>query len=478
MSDYPFDHPVLRYFQQISQIPRGSGNEQAISDWLMAFAEEHGLSADRDKANNVVIRKPATAGHEKAAPVMLQGHMDMVCEKDSGVSHDFARDPIRIIRDGEYLRADGTTLGADNGIGMAMMLAVLSDDALCHPALECLITTGEEVGMTGAKALDYDRFDLKSKTLINLDTGWEGVFIVGCAGGGRITVRLPIGWEQISPAQSWRISVHQLRGGHSGAEIHLGRANADQVLGRILFDLREQIQLCGITGGTKDNVIPREAEALVTCRDPEALKKSCVQWQETLRREFEAADPDIAVTAVPGQTVERVYDSATARHLLELLLLLPCGVQAMDLELGTVATSANIGAVSADRQEVCLVCSIRSSVPSHLEKWLLPRYRLLSQSCGAACESSDFYPGWTFQTDSRVRELAMECYREHGLTEPTFRTLHGGLECGLLVERLKGLDAISFAPEINSPHSPNENVRIPSVEANYTVLTALLARLS
>lgn len=478
MSQLHFDHPVLQYFQALSQVPRGSGNERGVSDWLMEFAAAHGLDADRDDALNVVLRKGATPGYENAPAVMLQGHMDMVCEKNAGVDHDFTRDPIRLIEDGEYLRADGTTLGADNGIGMAMMLAVLTDEALEHPALECLITTSEEVGMLGAKALDKDRFAFRSRTLINLDTGiMEGCFVVGCAGGGRVAVRLPVGWEQIPPAPLWSITVGGLRGGHSGAEIHLGRANANQVLGRILRDLEGVARPCSVSGGTKENLIPREARALVACADGAALAERCAAWQEILRREFRVSDPGVAVSAVPAGTARRVYDGVTARRLLSLLTLLPCGVQSMDQELGSVATSANLGAVSSGEAEILFTSSVRSSLPSHLEHLLLPRYEALAGLCGAAWEQHDFYPGWTFRSASRVRDLALECYREHGVKEPTYMTLHGGLECGLLMEALGEMDAISFAPEINSPHSPNENVRIPSVEVNYRVLTALLKRL-
>lgn len=477
MGQLSFDYPVLQYFQAISQVPRGSGNEQGISDWLMEFARAHGLEAVRDAALNVLIRKPASPGCESAPAVMLQGHMDMVCEKDSGVDHDFTKDPIRLRLEGEYLRAEGTTLGADNGIGMAMMLAVLTDTALKHPALECLITTQEEVGMLGAKALEKDRFQFRSRTLINLDTGWEGVFVAGCAGGGRMTQRLPIVWEHIDAAPGWRITVSGLKGGHSGAEIHLGRANANQLLGRILRDLGQSVRLCRISGGTKENVIPREAQALAACPDGEALARRCAWWQELLRTEFRDADPGVRVSAEPDRPVDQVYDRATQSRLVDLLTLLPCGVQAMDQALGNVATSANLGAVSSDSHEITFHSSVRSSLPSHLRQLLIPRYEALSALCGAGVEEHDFYPGWTFRPRSRVRELAMECYRAWGIREPTFMTLHGGLECGLLMEKLGEMDTISFAPEINSPHSPGENVRIPSVEVNYRVLTDLLARL-
>lgn len=314
---YQWNSPVLDCFEAISQIPRGSGNESAISDWLMAWAVSHGLEAMRDSALNVVIRKGGTPGYEASPAVMLQGHMDMVCEKNADSVHDFTRDPIRFVIDGDYIRADGTTLGADNGIGMAMLLCVLADDTLAHPPLECLITTGEEVGMIGAKALDADLFQIKSKTLINLDTGiMEGMFVVGCAGGGRVALTLPVGWETIPDAPAWHILVDGLKGGHSGAEIHLGRGNANQILGRILCSLSGTALPCAVSGGTKENVIPRAAEALVVCDDVHALTAACAKWQDDLRSELHDTDGGVTVTIRPAGTVARVYDDSTRSRLL------------------------------------------------------------------------------------------------------------------------------------------------------------------
>ena len=478
MQTLNFNHPVLDYFVEISQIPRGSGNEQAISDYLMNFAREHGLNALQDSAKNVVIRKKASAGYENAPTVMLQGHMDMVCTKNSDVEHDFLTEPIELVVDGDYLHANGTTLGADDGIGVAFMLAVLADTTLQHPDIECLITTGEEIGMLGVKALDYDLFQLKSKIMINLDAGEEGVFIAGCSGGGRVDLKLPIKRTTDTSLSAWKISVDGLKGGHSGLDIHLGRANAIQVLGRILQDLGENIQLYSICGGTKENCIPLHAEALIGCADKDFLVNKCGKWQDILRDEYHDSDPDIVINTEPAGTKDTFCSAETFKQLCSLIALIPQGVISMNRELNKVATSANLGVITSNSQEIVLTSCVRSSIPSHMETLLLPKYESLAQLGNVSMEKHDFYGGWAYHPKSRVGELALQSYRKFSSIEPICTITHGGLECGLIHEALGELDTIAFLPELSNYHSPGENLSISSTKTYYKVLTDLLSRLN
>lgn len=464
---------VFHFFEEISAIPRGSGNESAVASYILSWASSKNLFAEKDSVNNVFIKKDAFPGREGRPPVLLQGHLDMVCEKTPESAHDFRKDPISIqIHDG-YLTADGTTLGADNGIGVALIMAILDDPGAVHPPLEVLFTAGEEAGMTGAWQLAASGWNLKSKTLINLDSGWEGVFIAGAAGGGRITFHIPVEWEA-NPSPCFRIDVQGLLGGHSGAEIHLGRANANQVLARVLNSLNVEWRLVSAGGGGKDNAISRGAYAVLSCADASGLHGQIAQLESALRREYESVDPGLKICVSPSRPESRAMTPAATARVKQFLLLLPCGVLARDHAMDLTLTSMNIGSLCVEGDYLAVRCSVRSSLPTHLTHWLLPQLRTLAGLFGAQMEEHDFYPGWEFRPASRIRTLAMEAYQTVTGSPAAFKVLHGGLECGILMEQLGFTDAISYGPELNDPHSPRENLNIASVGTADKVIRKIL----
>lgn len=453
---------VFRFFEEISEIPRGSGNESAIAAHMVSWAASRHLFAEKDAANNVFIKKPASSGKENHPPILLQGHLDMVCEKTPECTHDFLRDPISIQIQGDYLVADGTTLGADNGIGVSLIMAILDDPHAEHPPLEVLLTAGEEAGMVGAWQLAKSGWKFEAKTLLNLDSGWEGIFIAGAAGGGRIIFRVPLEWEDnFSPC--FRIDVRGLLGGHSGAEVHLGRANANQVLARILNSLTVDWQLVSMGGGGKDNAIARDACAVLSCADEALLRSEISQMEAALRKEYDAVDPGLEVCVTDLDIVSHKMTTAATTRIKQFLLLLPCGVLARDNSMDLTVTSMNIGSCSIEDDHLVVRCGIRSSLPTHLTHWLLPQLRTLAGIFGAKIEEHDFYPGWEFQRISPIRTLAIDSYQAIAGTPASFKVLHGGLECGILMEQLGFTDAISYGPELNYPHSPRENLNIASV---------------
>ncbi|EOS66998.1 xaa-His dipeptidase [Oscillibacter sp. 1-3] len=453
---------VFSFFEEISAIPRGSGNEAAIAAHMISWASARNLFAERDSANNVFIKKAASPGKENHPPILLQAHLDMVCEKTPESAHDFQSDPISIqVRDG-YLVADGTTLGADNGIGVSLIMAVLDDPNAEHPPLEVLFTAGEEAGMTGARQLSSSGWAFESKTLINLDSGWEGVFIAGAAGGGRTVFRIPI--ERESNADPcFRIDVRGLLGGHSGAEIHLGRANANQVLARVLNNLTAEWRLISMGGGGKDNAIARNAYAVLSCADISALHSQIAQQNDALRREYESVDPELEICITSSEPEALRMTSASTACVKQFLILLPNGVLARDHAMDFTVTSMNIGSCRVENDCLAVRCSVRSTIPAHLTSWLLPQLRILAGLCSAELEEADFYPGWEFRRASPIRTLAMEAYQAVTGSPASFKILHGGLECGILMEQLGFTDAISYGPELNDPHSPRENLSITSV---------------
>nr|WP_326186497.1 beta-Ala-His dipeptidase [uncultured Oscillibacter sp.] len=453
---------VFGFFEEISAIPRGSGNESAIAAHMVSWAAARNLFAEKDSANNVFIKKPASPGKENHPPVLLQGHLDMVCEKTPESAHDFLRDPISIqVRDG-YLVADGTTLGTDNGIGVALIMAILDDPDAEHPPLEVLLTAGEEAGMVGAWQLANSGWKFAARTLLNLDSGWEGVFIAGAAGGGRVVFRVPVEWAANADA-CFRVDVRGLLGGHSGAEIHLGRANANQVLARVLNGLTVDWRLLSMGGGGKDNAISRDACAILSCGDAPALRDQVARLEAALRREYESVDPGLEIRVSGVETAPRAMTSAATTRVRQFLLLLPCGVLARDHAMDLTLTSMNIGSCCVENDRLVVRCGVRSSLPTHLTHWLLPQLRTLAGLFDAELEENDFYPGWEFQRTSPIRTLAMDSYQAITGAPASFKVLHGGLECGILMERLGLTDAISYGPELNCPHSPRESLNIASV---------------
>ena len=469
---------VFQYFEEISEIPRGSGNEQAISDYLVTFAKGRNLEVIQDQALNVIIKKPATAGYEHIPAVIIQGHMDMVCEKNQDTQHNFEIDPLKLKIDGDFIKATDTTLGADNGIAVAFALALLDSEELSHPALEVLITSDEEAGMTGAQALDPKYFT--AKYLINIDSEEEGELYVSCAGGVRGDFSVPITWE---PAHKDHkiciVKIRGLQGGHSGMEIDKGRGNANKLLARALHDMRSTIdfQLIQINGGAKSNAIPREMDAVISLDavGVEKLKPKIIEWNSILRKELEVSDPEVRLELdIAGGEVEQVFSKETTKKVLQALLVHPNGIQTMSMGLpGLVESSLNIGVVTTKENEVLLESAIRSSIGS-LKEAMVRQLYTLAENLGASFKTHDDYPSWSYDPNSKLRGLFAKVYQDLYGKEPAIKSIHAGLECGLFSEKFEDVDMISFGPNIYGAHTPEERMSISSVQNTWEYFTAVL----
>lgn len=471
---------LFRFFEEISAIPRGSYHEQAISDFLVAFAKERGLWCDQDAMYNVIIKKPASAGAENAPAVMMQGHLDMVCEKRAGVAHDFETEGLELVLKDGVLRANGTTLGGDNGVAVALMMTVLDDDTLVHPALECVFTTQEEVGLGGASALDFSK--LQARTMINLDSEDEGVATVSCAGGMRYTLA-----RAASRTAAQGVLVHLnmtgLLGGHSGIDIDQERINANQLMGRMVRAVMQAAggQLVSFAGGTKDNAIPRECAATLLYTDEAAAHQAMAvaqQMQRTLSAEITPFEPDFVCTVEAQPGAAEVLSDADARAFLGALALAPNGVRRRNLKQDAfVVTSLNLGVARADGDTMQLIFAPRSSVDSLQEdtKQLLA---LLADTFGFTTEIAGAYPGWAFAETSPVRDCFCESYRTLFGEELRIEAIHAGLECGLFSHALEGLDAIAVGPTIKGCHTPDEYLPLDSTQRFYTLLRDVLERLA
>ncbi|WP_232695850.1 aminoacyl-histidine dipeptidase [Brevibacillus daliensis] len=465
-------HPVFHSFNQLSQIPRGSGNEHAVSNYLMSFAKELGLDAIQDEALNLIIKKPATQGFEAAPAIILQGHMDMVCEKNKGTTHDFDKDPLQLrVKDG-MLYATDTTLGADNGIAVAYMMALLSDKNAEHPAIEALITTEEESTMGGALAVDFSNMD--GQILLNLDGEAEGVLLVSCAGGVTARQRLPIEWDRLqADRKAYRLWISGLFGGHSGAEIHKERGNANKLLGRVLSDAREQIslQIQYVHGGMKTNAIPREAEAIIfiSIEQEATLQEIVEKWQMTLQKELRVQDPNVQVSVEQLEAIEsahgketKVLSEKTASLLLSSILLTPNGVKAMSMDIeNLVESSNNLGVIRIDGDMILLENEVRSSVATAKEA-IVEELRALATLTGATLATDSSYPEWAYRPDSMIRPLCVDVYEKVYGKPAQVEAVHAGLECGVFAGHAPYLDMISFGPNIYDPHTPDEHVDILS----------------
>ncbi|MFA7550737.1 MAG: aminoacyl-histidine dipeptidase [Sedimentibacter sp.] len=464
---------VFYYFEEISKIPRCSGKEKQISDYLYNFAKSRDLEVIQDEHLNIIIKKPASKGYENAPTVMLQGHMDMVCEKNEGLEHDFDKDPIKLrIEDGHIYAAD-TTLGADNGIAVAYALSVL-DSELQHPALEVLITTDEEKGMTGANNLDGSLF--KSKYLLNLDSEEEGVFTSGCAGGSEINFKIPVK-RQNSKDSAFKISVKGLSGGHSGTDIHKEKGNANKILGRILYDLIDDVELASIEGGSKTNAIPRESNAIITINNFDKVNEKIDKWNEILKNEYAFTDPSITVTLTDLNKEVFPLEKEIYRKTAALINLIPVGVLSRSTAIELVISSNNLGVITTDEKYITLFNHPRSSVVTLLTKNFIPAMKQLAYQIGVEYEIGSYYPGWEYAKESKIRDICIEVYRDMFNKEPVVGAIHAGLECGLLMDKIPGLDAISMGPDAYDAHSPNEHVSIKSVGNIYNLLCEILKKI-
>jgi dipeptidase D len=469
--------PVFRFFEELSKIPRCSGDEKRASDYLVTFAKERDLEVVQDKALNVIIKKPGTAGYEDSPAVIIQGHMDMVGEKSKASRHDFSKDPITLKVDGDFLRADGTTLGADNGIAIAYGLAILDSADIPHPPIELLVTTGEETGMGGASALKADH--LTGKTLLNIDAEEEGVFFVSCAGGVDLVCEFDTRWEK-STGAALLIDVSGLKGGHSGLEIVQQRANAIKLLGRILAAAREagEFSVAAISGGSKSNAIAREAQVTVVADAP-VLKKitAIVKALSTdFEAEFAAADPAIKVAVASADKVAKQLDRASADKIIDFLMVVPHGVQSMSKDLdGLVESSLNLGVLEQSGETVKITVSIRSSVTS-IKEDITRRVETLARMVDAKSARTGEYPAWQYEPDSKIRDLCVSVYKDVSGTDAQVQAIHAGLECGLLKQKLPETDMVSFGPNLYSVHTPDEHLSISSVASTWTFLTAVLKK--
>lgn len=470
----------LRFFEEISAIPRQSKEEAAVADYLVRFAESRNLPVYRDAVHNVVIKKAGTLGYESHEPVMLQGHTDMVCEKNTGTEHDFSKEGIRLILDGRILRADGTTLGADNGVAVAIMLALLDSDNLAHPPLECVFTVQEEVGLIGAAALDEKQ--LTAKRMINLDCGPVGCAIVSCAGGMRAVFSHSIERVSLVPSPSLSLAVRGLVGGHSGNDIHLERGNAIKILGRMLMRLMKMgpFQLCTIQGGAKDNAIPRESGCTLAFQDEHArlkAQKHIEEIEKELRNEYAESDPGLKILVTPGETVEQAFLPQLTKNLIELIVLAPNGVLTRSLqEGGFVVSSINLGVISDADNKIRITFSPRSSVQS-LQEDTAMRLELLAGRFGFDVEFGSSYPGWSYAPISPLREEYQRCYKSLFGEELRVEAVHAGLECGLFAAKIPGLDAIAVGPDTHNIHTPDEYLDLDSYEKFWELLKAVLAKL-
>ena len=464
---------VFAYFEKLCSIPHGSGNTKAISDYLVSFAQEQNLRYIQDGSNNVIIFQDGTSGYEEHAPVILQGHMDMVCERDETCPIDMEKEGLDVTHDGGYVYARGTTLGGDNGIAVAYSLALLADRTIPHPPLEVVITVDEEIGMLGADAIDVSM--LKGRTLINLDSEEEGIFTVSCAGGATATITLPVQRRAVY-GPCIRLSVEGLQGGHSGVEIHKNRANANKVMGELLSRVQKIMPFCltSFSGGSKDNAIPRFCQVTLVMlgMNPKPINEITQQLQNEIRAEFD--EPEVIIC---GDNVDALGGNAlTAEQTSKVIALLcaaPNGVQEMSRDIpGLVQTSLNMGIAKLE-EDFKMTFSVRSSVNTEKQA-LLAKLAELAQFNDAAYTQMGDYPAWEYKEDSRLRDTMVSVYKQMFGREPEVVAIHAGLECGLLGEKLPGLDCVSIGPEMHDIHTSREKLGIASTERTWNFLLEVL----
>ena len=461
-------HPqrVFHYFEQICAIPHGSGDTRRISDYCAAFAESHGLWYRQDALNNVIIKKPATRGYEDHPAVILQGHLDMVCEKASDCSLDFTTDGLDVDTDGDWVFAHGTTLGGDDGIAVAMAMAILEAEDIPHPPLEILLTVDEETGMYGAAGVDLS--DLEGKMLLNIDSEEEGVLTVSCAGGARAEIALPLTCAPVS-TPVWRVTVDGLQGGHSGVEIDKGRLNANVVMGHFLQTL--DCRIVSVGGGLKDNAIPVLCEAVVACdSDPTA---SAAAFAAAHRVE---GDPRLAVTVVPA-VADTALDTDATRRVVDFLTTVPNGIQAMSSDIaGLVQTSLNLGILTTDGDTLRASFAVRSSVGTE-KTALLAKLESQITALGGSYASHGHYPAWEYRKQSRLRDVMCAVWEQKYGEKPTVAAIHAGLECGLFCEKIPDLDAVSVGPNMWDVHTCRERLSVASTARVYAYLCDVLKEL-
>lgn len=471
---------VFNYFEEICAIPHASYQESKISEYCAAFAKKHGLECYQDEWKNVVIIKEAAKGYEKEPTLILQGHLDMVCEKDPGSDFAFETDGLRLIVDGDHITANGTTLGGDDGIAIAYMLAVLASETIAHPRLEAVFTVSEETGMEGAAGIDVSM--LRGKRLLNLDSEEEGFFLAGCAGGASVICRLPVNRIAAS-GELVKITVSGLAGGHSGMDINRGRANANILMGRVLQKLTEHTScfLACLEGGGRDNVIPGNCMAALYL-DParlEAVKQIIADMRRIFAGEYAVTDKNIRLCLECGTQEDlpqlpAMLDAESTARIVRLVNTLPNGVQAMSAQVeGMVETSLNLGVMRLESEQAVFRYSVRSSMERAKEA-LLAKLRVLTEETGGTSEVTGIYPAWEYKKDSVLRKKLVSVYEQMYGSKPVIQVIHAGLECGLLAEKIPGLDCVSIGPDLIDIHTTNERLCISSAKRVWEFLLQVL----
>lgn len=465
---------VFKYFEEISAVPRGSENMEGIAQYCMDFAEKNSLKAVRDKANNVIIYKKAALGYENAEPIILQGHLDMVCQKESGLEINFSKDGLDLYIDGDFVKARGTTLGADNGIAVAMILAILEDEKLPHPAIEAVLTTDEEIGMIGAGKLDFSL--LSSRKMINLDAEEDDSVTVSCAGGSDFKVSIPV-TRQIRKGSKITVTLKGLKGGHSGVEINSGRVNADILGGKLLDRITADFSIISIDGGDKGNAIPNSCvmELLTDC--PDSFVTEAERCLADIKAEIAETENDFSYDiTVSGEYEYSVLDAKLKTDLISILANVPNGVLAMSGEIeGLVETSLNLGILKTEDSKITLHHTLRSNKKASLNE-LEEQLKVFFARFNCTAENFGHYPPWEFKENSELQRLYKETYRQQFGKEVKVEAIHAGLECGIFASNIRDLDCIAIGPRLFDVHTVKEKLSISSVNSVFKLLLKILEK--
>ncbi len=469
---------VFEFFSRIAEIPHGSGNTEQIAQFCLDFAKERNLKAVKDKGGNVIIYADGTEGYENSEPVIIQGHLDMVCEKTSDCTKDMAKEGITLCTDGEYVWADRTTLGGDDGIAMAYIFALLDSDDIPHPPIEAVITRDEETGMFGA--VDFEPNLVKGRKMLNIDSEDEGILTVSCAGGISVYCEIPYDTSDKKPAYTYEISVSGLTGGHSGADIHLGRQNAIKVLGELLGKISEDVKfrISTVNGGGKANVIPQNASAIIGTDSDcgEALSKAAAEFEKDFLEKYSDNDPSAAFSVKNADACESFADCSGTENIIRFLNGAPNGIQCMSKSMSDmVQTSLNFGILSVNQGKICADFLIRSSVTDEKHS-TAKNVSDFAAEFGGTTQLSGDYPGWEYREESQLRDIMCSAFEDMYGKAPKVSAIHAGLECGIFSEKLPGADIVSFGPDLENIHTPKERMNVASVGRTWDYLKEILKR--
>ena len=471
---------VFEYFELLSSVPHGSGNTKQISDICVDFARRLGLEYYQDELNNVVIIKPATEGYKSSSPIIMQGHLDMVCTKDDDCDIDMAKEPIRLTLDGDWVRAIGTSLGGDNIVAVAMIMAVLDSDDISHPRVEAVFTVDEETGMDGAMGLDVT--PLRGKMMLNLDSEEDGVLTCGCAGGARVDCSIPAKREEI-PADfvCAKIIISGLQGGHSGVDIDKGHASSNQLMGRLLYNLSlaTDLRLIELWGGKLDNVIPLYTESVIAFPEADLAKIEALEadFADKFKFEYSTAEPGMEITFEKCESAAKAVSREDTGTMLFTLLTVPYGVEAMSMDIkGLVQTSLNLGVLKLNEETLNFSFATRSSILSQKEM-LVQRVTAILERVGGTATVRSSYPGWAYRKDSLLRDTIAAAYKDQSGKDAVISATHGGLECGMFIEKIPGLDCVSIGPDLREVHSTRERLSISSTARLWELVCEVLGRL-